>query len=48
MISRSQGAGISWPVPEFLELLVAHESLPELRGQLRTHLRACRAAVFSG
>lgn len=40
-----QGAGISWPVPEFLELLGAHEPLPELRGQLRAHLRACRAAA---
>jgi hypothetical protein len=39
-----QGAGISWKVPDFLELLGAHESLPELRSQLRTHLRACRAA----
>lgn len=39
-----QGAGITWDVPKFLELLGAHESLPELRGQLRAHLRACRAA----
>jgi hypothetical protein len=39
-----QGAGIAWDVPKFLELLGAHESLPELRGQLRAHLRACRAA----
>jgi hypothetical protein len=39
-----QGAGIAWDVPKFLELLGAHESLPELRGQLRAHLRASRAA----
>jgi len=26
-------------------LLGAHEPLPELRGQLRAHLRACRAAA---
>jgi hypothetical protein len=39
-----QGAGITWEVPRFLELLGAHEPLPELRGQLRAHLRACRAA----
>jgi hypothetical protein len=38
-----QGAGIAWDVPEFLELLGAHESLPELRSRLRAHLRACRA-----
>jgi superfamily I DNA/RNA helicase len=39
-----QGAGITWEVPKFLELLGAHASLPELRGQLRAHLRACRAS----
>jgi len=44
----SRLAGQAGPRLPTLELLVAHESLPELRGQLRTRLRACRAAVFSG
>lgn len=38
-----QGAIVAWDVPRFLTLLGARESLPELRGALRSYLRSWRA-----